>query len=242
MNDRAKHDVERGNPEPPFDSVATVGGAGMLDGAAMVNSVSTTGGADEIITRIGKMTRSLHEGLHELGYDKVLESAAASMPDARDRLSYVASMTEQAAQRALTAIEAAMPIQDKLGSGAAALAERWKGPLAQQPGGDEYQTLVAQTREFLGQVPERARATNAHLTEIMMAQDFQDLTGQVIKKINEVVHQLEIQLLGLLLDNAPPSMRSESSGLLNGPVINRGAADVVTSQQQVDDLLGSLGF
>jgi chemotaxis protein CheZ len=64
----------------------------------------------------------------------------------------------------------------------------------------------------------------------------------VIKKINEVVHQLEIQLLGLLLDNAPPSMRSESSGLLNGPVINRGAADVVTSQQQVDDLLGSLGF
>ena len=207
------------------------------DGAA------TACDADEVISRIGKMTRSLHEGLRELGYDKVLESAASSMPDARDRLSYVASMTEQAAQRALTAIEAAKPIQDGLASGAEALRGRWDKLYAAQPGVDDFKALVGETREFLGQVPDRARATNAQLNEIMMAQDFQDLTGQVIKKINQMVHQLESQMLGLLLDNVPPEKRVENSGLLNGPVINSGGgADVVTSQQQVDDLLGSLGF
>ena len=231
--------------ESLFDSI--VAQNTVADGAA-ANSVAAhgavaPGSADEVISRLGKMTRSLHEGLRELGYDKVLQSAAASMPDARDRLSYVASLTEQAAQRALGAIETAKPIQDELASGADALAGRWNGLYTAQPGVDEFKALVAQTREFLGKVPAHARATNAQLTEIMMAQGFQDLTGQVIKKVTEVVHQLENQMLSLLLENAPPATRQEAGGLLNGPVI-KGAnrTDVVTSQQQVDDLLGSLGF
>jgi chemotaxis protein CheZ len=92
------------------------------------------------------------------------------------------------------------------------------------------------------EVPKQTKATNAYLTEIMMAQDFQDLTGQVIKKIIEVTQQMEQQLVTLLIENAPPSVKIDS-GLLNGPVINgQGRSDVVTNQKQVDDLLESLGF
>ena len=77
-----------------------------------------------------------------------------------------------------------------------------------------------------------------------MAQDFQDLTGQVIKKIIELTQNMEQQLLSLLLENAPASVKAEiNNSLLNGPVINaQGRSDVVTSQDQVDDLLESLGF
>jgi chemotaxis protein CheZ len=199
--------------------------------------------ADDVMVRIGKMTRTLHDSLRGLGYDKVLASAAESMPDARDRLTYVANMTEKAAERALNAIELAKPIQEKLAAGAAALSSRWDRVLAADPGVEEFKALVAQTREYLRAVPEDTRATNAQLTEVMLAQDFQDLTGQVINRITDVVHALESQLVALLLEKAAPGKREHASGLLNGPVIDgAGRTDVVTGQRQVDDLLESLGF
>ncbi len=198
---------------------------------------------DDLISRIGKMTRALHDNLRALGYDKVLASAVETMPDARHRLAYVATMTEKAAERALSATEAARPIQEKLGSDAEALSARWDVLFAAQPGVEEFRALVAQTREFLQLVPGKARATNAQLTEVMLAQEFQDLTGQVINKIAGVVHQLESQLLALLLEKAAPEKRQQAGDPLSGPVIDgAGRTDVVTEQRQVDELLESLGF
>lgn len=86
--------------------------------------------------------------------------------------------------------------------------------------------------------------TKSHLIDIIMAQDFQDLTGQVIKKVTELAQNLELQLMQLLIDYSPNEIKGEiSDGLLNGPQINpKGNADVVADQGQVDDLLGSLGF
>ena len=197
----------------------------------------------EVITSVGKLTRALHDGLRELGLDKSIETTAAAIPDTRDRLAYVATMTEQAAQRVLNAAEAATPVQDKLGADAGALSGRWDALMANNPGVDEFKALVAQTRDYLREVPARTQETNAKLTEIMLAQDFQDLTGQVIKKITDVVHKLESKLLALLVENAPPEKVQVASELLNGPVINaKGRTDVVTSQKQVDELLESLGF
>jgi len=199
--------------------------------------------ADDVINRVGHMTRTLHESLRALGIDKKLESAAAAVPDARDRLAYVAMMTERAASRALNATENARPIQDRLAKDAGELAARWDVLFVQQPGVDAFKALVASTRDFLHAVPAQAQATNAQLTEVMMAQEFQDLTGQVIKKVADVTHDLERQLLQLLVENAPPERRIEATGLLNGPAMNSaGRNDVVANQEQVDQLLESLGF
>jgi chemotaxis protein CheZ len=227
--------------ESLFDSIVAANVAPATPKADI--AANPDGGADEVITRIGKLTRTLHDGLRELGYDKMIESAASAIPDTRDRLSYVATMTEQAAQRALSASEAAKPIQDELAAGAGALSARWDGLIATDPGVDEFKALVVHTREYLRQVPERTRATNAQLTEIMLAQEFQDLTGQVIKKITDVVHTLESQLLKLLVENAAPEKAPGAGEMLNGPAINwRARTDLVTSQKQVDELLESLGF
>lgn len=226
--------------ESLFDSIVAANAAP----APAAEAANADGGADvDVVTRIGKLTRSLHDGLRELGYDKMLESAASEIPDTRNRLAYVATMTEKAAQRVLGASETAKPLQDKLAANAEALSARWDALFATDPGVEEFKALVGQTREYLGRVPEHARATNAHLTEIMLAQDFQDLTGQVIKKISDVVHKLESQLLTLLLENAPPEKVQGAGEMLNGPVINgQMRTDVMTSQKQVDELLESLGF
>ena len=216
----------------------------MHDGAhAPAAEGADHGDMPEMLQRIGHLTRMLRESMRELGLHKGVEKAASAIPDARDRLNYIANMTEQAATRVLNAIDAARPVQDALESDAEALVNRWQSWMDRQLGDDEIRDLVGQTNGFLRSVPEKTRDTNQQLMEILMAQDFQDLTGQVIKKVLDVVQLIESQLVGILLENAPEHLRTEaSSSLLNGPQINPDHPDVVGSQEQVDDLLESLGF
>jgi chemotaxis protein CheZ len=203
-----------------------------------------------IIDQVGHLTRSLHNSLRELGYDRRLESLAAEVPEAQDKLSYVAIKTEQAADRTLNATEIAMPIQEKLSSEAAQLSEKWKNAFEEQkaqPDTEKFKLLLIETLSYIDKVPERADATNAQLMEIMMAQDFQDLTGQVIKTITTMVQRLEQDLLQLLLANVLPEKRQtqtdDSASLMNGPVTNPDKTPgTVSNQDQVDDLLASLGF
>lgn len=199
--------------------------------------------SDKVLNQLGQMTRTLHDTLRELGLNKEIERAASSIPDARDRLNYVATLTQQAAERVLNATEAAQPLVQNMEVEAHRLAGQWQMLFDRQLNVEKFKILVTQTQAFLDIVPKQTKMTNTYLMEIMMAQDFQDLTGQVIKKVIEVTQKMEQQLLALLLDNAPPSVRAEfDTGLLNGPVINPNGRNVVTSQDQVDDLLESLGF
>jgi chemotaxis protein CheZ len=200
---------------------------------------------DDMLHRIGQMTRGLHESLRELGLDQMIEKAAQEIPDARDRLNYVAIMTEQAADRVLNATDIANPLQDNIIDKAATLEARWKDVMKTPSLKSEYNEAAEETLVFLKQAVEDSNATKAQLLEIMMAQDFQDLTGQVIKKITELAHSIEKELVRTLVDFAPnkPVLSAvESDGLLNGPQIDPEATNIVSSQEQVDDLLDSLGF
>lgn len=200
--------------------------------------------AERVLSQVGQLTRTLYESLNALGYDKIIEKTAAAIPDARDRLAYVIAMTEQAADRTLNATDIVGPIQDGLNQGATTLSEQWDRLFARELSIEQFKQLVADTRSYLGDVPKQTKDTKAQMMEIMMAQDFQDLTGQVIKKTTDIIKMVEQELLRLLVENMPQERLPEgSSGLLNGPVVDAtGRNDVVTSQVQVDDLLESLGF
>ncbi len=238
--------------EALFDSiVAANASAAAADAAAApaapvaAEPPACTGLNEPYYSQIGHLTRKLHDTLRELGLDKNLEKAVDTMiPDARDRLAYIAQMTEQAARRVLDATDIAKPLQDKIETGAAALSSQWERLFRNELTIDDFKQLVNDTRGFLNEATEQARATNAQLTEIMMAQDFQDLTGQVIKKVIDMAKEMESQLLAFLIESTPPEKKAEvKSELLNGPVYKAdGRTDVVTSQEQVDDLLASLGF
>lgn len=232
-----------------FDAVAAEFDAPDSSGAVPVPPAATGDelrleSSDAVFTRIGQMTRQVHDSLRELGFDSAMQEVVQAIPDARQRLTYIAQMTEQAASRVLNATDIAKPIQDKVEGGAEALRAKWDRLYANELSVEEFKALAAETRGFLDTVADSSRATNAQLLEIMMAQDFQDLTGQVIKKVVEMAQTLESQLLEVLIEVAPPGVRNDrNAGLMNGPVVNsEGRDDVVTTQGQVDDLLESLGF
>jgi chemotaxis protein CheZ len=200
--------------------------------------------AEGMYHRIGHLTRQLHEALRELGYDKALEKAAHDIPDARDRLSYIAKVTGQSAERTLSAVELAQHEQDQLRARSGALSKRWEAFFGADMALPDFRALVQDMRIFMMQSQSHAEISQHQLTEIMMAQDFHDLTGQVINRLTTLVQRMESELLKFLIDAIPNERRPEGvSTELEGPVVNTVARkDVVTNQAQVDDLLESLGF
>lgn len=212
---------------------------------AAAQALERSGGIEamDLIQRIGHLTRTLRESMRELGLDQAIKDAAEAIPDARDRLAYVARMTEQAANRVLTAAEEVQPLQDTMQQTARDLDARWQGWFDHPVELDDARELVDDTRALLKDIPAKTQATQNSLREIIMAQDFQDLTGQVIMRMLGVIGVIETELIQVLIDSVPQERREEASTLLNGPQVSpEGKPDVVTSQDQVDDLLASLGF
>lgn len=238
--------VAQGSAEVPVGSaeLGADSGVNLKEAVAAAASMSAEERHQSAFLQIGQLTRLLHDTIRQLGYDRMLEETAEKLPDARQRLSYISQMTEQAASRVLNATDIARPIQDRIEGQAGFLGAKWSQLYDKKLSVDEFKILASETRSFLEQAQRDSKVVNEQLLEIMMAQDFQDLTGQVIKKIVEMASRLEDGLLKVLIDIMPESKRSQAEGgLLNGPVVDsKGRDDVVTSQEQVDDLLDSLGF
>jgi chemotaxis protein CheZ len=145
----------------------------------------------DLIQRIAQLTRTLRVSMRELGLDQAIKDAAHAIPDARDRLHYVAQMTEQAANRVLNAAEQIQPWQESMQRDAKALDARWQDWFDRPVELDQARVLVDDTRSFLKDIPEKTQASQNNLMEIIMAQDFQDLTGQVIMKMLGVIGAIE---------------------------------------------------
>jgi chemotaxis protein CheZ len=204
---------------------------------------------EAVYQRIGHLTRTLHDALRELGYDKELQGTRDQLPDARDRLTYIARVTGEAAEKVLNAVDRARGVQEQMTATANDLRTRWLAVAAfaandaarATPAGRE---LIEKTCSFFAGVDSQTEATKAILTDIMMAQDFNDHTGQVIRKVVMLARNMEEQLLKLLIETTPPEQRRRlDTEKLEGPVVRaEGRDDVVTDQAGVDDLLASLGF
>ena len=193
--------------------------------------------------KIGVLTRQLHNSLNELGYADRLRGSMGELPDAQSRLSYIARLTGEAADKVLSQVEVTQSQQD-------ALAERTRTMRAELIKDPVAAVAKGRVMNYLQEVEECTQKTGSHLTEIMMAQDFHDLTGQVIARVVALAADLESQLLELLIQTSPGPEQAPALApadalqpKLAGPVVDpENTVDVVTSQSQVDDLLASLGF
>ena len=198
--------------------------------------------------RLGGIVRLLHDSLRELGYDKALTEASSQIVDAQDRLEYVATLTEQAANKVLNTLDDGMPAQDLLSKQAKDMENRWDDLFAGKLSIEQFKALAGDSRQFAQLVSEATEAEKARLLEIMMAQDFQDITGQLIKKVVVITKTVENELTQLLKDSAPPDVKEklaqkqaaqeQPQPLMQGPSVPSAALD----QDSVDDLLADLGF
>jgi len=203
---------------------------------------------EEAYARLGSITREMHEALNVLGNNH-LQDIVEEIPQARDRLAYVGQMTEDAANKVLTLVESAKPECDALTDRASELsALLTKFASADDLSLQKARGLLITCSKFFERTGTFSKGQAEILSDIMMAQDFQDLSGQVIKKVIDIINRTELQLVNLLLDSAPEAAAPETSASplpatvdthkLDGPQ----TADTALKQNDVDDLLASLGF
>lgn len=188
----------------------------------------------EVFQQIGSITRMLHDTMYQLGVMPRLQQATSNIPDARSRLTYVAEKTQSAANRVLDTVDAAKNQQQQM------LQETRE--MAQAITQDPVRAVASGTvLNYVQSMEAYNQQMDGHLTNIMMAQDFHDLTGQVVAKVVTLANDLEDSLVQLLKQIAPPEL-AQKQDELNGPVVDSTRTDVVHNQNEVDDLLASMGF
>lgn len=205
--------------------------------------MATSDSSPDVHQQLGALTRQLHDSLNGLGLTAKVQNWAGELPDAKSRLSYIARLTGEAAEKVLNHVDQAKAQHDFITSETHRIGQLIvKDPVAA--------VATGQVMNFIGDVDQASRQVDEHLTAIMMAQDFHDLTGQVIARVVNLAATIEEQLVQLLIQTAPPESTVRAPlthepyvPALDGPVVD-GAdnPDVVTNQSQVDDLLASLGF
>lgn len=204
----------------------------------------------DVINHLGQLTQTLHNCLSELGYNQRLQQASMEASSSKDGLAYVVNKTTQAAECSLLAIENAKPILEDLAANAADLCRLWhqmpEATAATITNHPALNNTLKQTLDFLSNIPQQTNSTQAYLTEIMVAQNFHDLTSQVIQKITCTIETIEQEIQPLLTEEyltMKEAAIKQDSGLMNGPVIkSQKKSDVCVDQDQVDNLLTKLGL
>jgi len=208
-----------------------------------------------LFRELGKMTRQLHDALNSFAVDsRMVALAESDIPDAKARLNHVIDMTEESANRTLTAVEGTLPIAEQLQEQANALHAKWARFCNNDMRVTQFRDLSKGIDDFLGLTNGHAGQIHSNLSEVMMAQGFQDLTGQIIRRVITLVQEVEDNLVELIRLSGGARVERAAATPEKGPEtdVMRGVGPLipgvdagggaVSGQDEVDDLLSSLGF
>lgn len=208
--------------------------------------------ADEkpVLQEIGSLTRDLHDSLRQFNLDeRISQLAKDEIPDARGRLQYVIEKTEVAANKTMDAVDRCLPIADSLHESLLMVRPQWNELMHGRIELSEFKALCHRIDGLLSQIEGDSSELRGQLTDILMAQDFQDLTGQIIRRVITLVNEVEKRLVDILTvfgsdqKEQKTDKTKSASNQAEGPIINPlEREDAVSSQDEVDDLLSSLGF
>lgn len=205
----------------------------------------------ELFAEIGKLTRQLHDSLNNFHVDERLSDlATADIPDAKERLNFVISHTEEAANKTMDAVEAIFPVVNGIQKQISTVNPLWQKLMHNDLDVSEFKALCQDIDVLLRTTEKDASKIHSLMTDVLMAQDFQDLTGQVIRKVIDLVREVEESLIYMLTafgisseNNKSDHLPKLGKNLVEGPIINSdNRQDIVSGQDDVDDLLSSLGF
>ncbi len=217
-----------------------------------------------IFQSVGRLTRGLHDAIVNFNVDADLTKEPpkienSDIHDASNRLNYVIDLTQKAAEKTMDMVDEAAPIAMNLGQEATSLRDEWARLKRREMSLDEFRLLYDRMDSFLAQMVTGTEQLSKNLQDIVLEQGFQDLTGQVLKRVIGLINEVEKDLVSLV---RIAGQVEEITGLTEdreqvahdmeimhkrkteaeGPQINKERADVVAGQDEVDDLLSSLGF
>ena len=225
--------------------------AGNENDAGDVIAALTGFGDNQLFQEVGRLTRELHDAINSFAADaRLADIAQHDMPDAAERLRFVITTTEKAANTTLGAVEDSLPLADSLRTDARRLSQQWDRFNSRQLTVDDFRELSIEISRFLSLTQTNSEALHGKLSEVLLAQDYQDLTGQVIHKVINLVNDVEMKLVELLrVSGYHTGRKSEKPAEKDRDVAPQGPVvpgvdhgDVVSGQDDVDDLLSSLGF
>ncbi|MCC4832633.1 protein phosphatase CheZ [Shewanella sp. 10N.7] len=203
----------------------------------------------DLFDEVGKLTRQLHSSLNEFQIDtRLAELANTEIPDAKERLNFVIDMTEQAANKTMDAVEECLPLADTIINNIQSVTPMWDKLMRRDIALSEFKSLCHEVQHIMSHSEHDSGRLKELLNQILMAQDFQDLTGQMIRRVIDLVREVESNLVSMLTifgESAADSTRVVDDNKIEaeGPILNAETReDVVTGQDEVDDLLSSLGF
>ncbi len=203
----------------------------------------------QLFHQVGKLTRELHESLNSFNVDsRLIDLAENDMPNTRDRLNYVITTTEEAAHKTLGFIDQTLPLANSLKQTAEKIDESWHRFRMREMNAEEFRALTKEIEAYLPIVKQHSDQIHSNLTEIMMAQGYQDLTGQIIRQVITLVEEVENNLVRLVKVSGKHFEHKKDDKIVDpikaeGPQINaKNNPNVVNNQDEVDDLLSSLGF
>jgi len=222
---------------------------------ALVDTI-TMRESTELFSEVGKLTRQLHDSLNNFQFDeRIANLTQEEIPDARARLIYVIEETEKAANTTMDAVETCMPLAEGLNQRFTSIMPEWQKLMSRQLELGEFKQLCVTLDKLLSDAANDSNVLNGLLTEILMAQGYQDLTGQVIRRVIELVKEVEDSLVSMLtafgdaggltlVEDNPQTYKKQTDIVkAEGPIIDADTRDdVVSGQDDVDDLLSSLGF
>lgn len=209
-------------------------------GGTETNNAADAGQQDpSVFGRVGRTIRSLSNILKQFSSDKIVEQNAANLPDIKARLSHIANVSEQSANKVLNATNAVTPVTEQIDSTATELSSRWEQLFNNQLDPNGLRQLALDSRKFLNEdLKNHNNVLKAQLDEIKATQDFHNFAGQAIKNIANIIHDLENNLVNALLQVVPDDKKNDKVNNL----LKDGNTNIEINQEQVDDLLGSLGF
>jgi chemotaxis protein CheZ len=215
----------------------------------------------QLFAEVGKLTRQLHEALKSFELDtRLTDITTDAIPDAKKRLNYVMEMTENAANKTMDAVEASLPLAQEIADEIADIKPTWDRLMNREIELGEFKSLCHSIDKFMNSSHHKTDELQMLMTNVLMAQDYQDLTGQVIRRVIELVREVEESLIHLLTafaaqgevepaqlteqpEETEDSIVAQTLAGPEGPIIDKESRnDVVPDQDEVDDLLSSLGF
>lgn len=201
-----------------------------------------------LMKNVGELTREIETALERFCVDaRVEDLSRKEVPDARVSLEHVLKLTDEAAHRTMDLVEQSREPADVIFRGASQVLPRWRDWREGRLSPEEHAALMDETGGLLDAAREGSELIRANLSEVLVAQGYQDLSGQIIRSVMNLIDEIQEALAGLVAlsrgqDFVCRAREPQANGACGPQVPGVAKGETVAGQDEVDMLLSGMNL